>query len=174
ANADWLTELAQIAMAKNIGAVGPKVLNRQDAVVGTGLIVGTKEIVSIAHDGFHRYAGGNIGRNVLTSNFSAVSILCLATRREIFESVTGFDAENFPGQFFDADLCLRLRERDLRIVLDPHSMLETRSGEEADSPSQSTKAEAERFRRRWSTYFEGDPFYNPNFSRRDGRFRLKT
>jgi O-antigen biosynthesis protein len=117
-----------------------------------------------AHHGFWREAVGNMYRNRQIGNFSAVSISCLAIRRELFESVGGFEE----GVLLDVDLCLRLRKRGLRIVMLPHVEL-IRRGARADD--QFDRDELAEFRKRWPEYIERDPFCNPNL-KRDGSFEI--
>jgi N-acetylglucosaminyl-diphospho-decaprenol L-rhamnosyltransferase len=47
---------------------------------------------------------------------------CLAIKREVFESVGGFDEGFFPVWFEDVDLCRRLRARGSRIVYCPRAL----------------------------------------------------
>ena len=51
-------------------------------------------------------------------NTSAVTGACMMSRREVFESLEGFD-ESLPVAFNDIDYCLRVREKDLLVIYTP-------------------------------------------------------
>ncbi len=120
---DWLKEMTSFAFQKEIGAVGAKILYADNTILHGGLIVGAGDSVGIAHHHTPREEGGYFFRARLVNNFSAVSVSCLAARREVFQAVGGFDAENYSNNLFDADFCLRLREKNYRIVFTPYAEL---------------------------------------------------
>ncbi len=170
---DWLKELVNFATEKEIGVVGAKILYANESVLHGGLIIGTSGAVGIAHHHLPRTENGNFVRAQVTGNFSAVSVACFATRREIFESVGGFGSVDFPNKLFDADFCLKLRERDYRIVFTPYAELikidtKRRSSLEEDT----TAEEKKRFVEKWHQVIKRDPFYNPNLSKKDASFSI--
>lgn len=171
---DWLRELVSFVIQDEIGAVGARIIDSEKTVLQSGLIVGTKETVSAAHRGFLIEKLGNMGRNMLTGNFSAVSISCLCVKRDLFEESGGFDFQNLPKRFFDADLCLKLREKDLRIVFTPYAeMIKIDKQKQLNFEQHLTAEETEFFTKRWQKICENDPFYNPNLSKKDGRFSIE-
>jgi GT2 family glycosyltransferase len=109
-------------------------------------------------------------RNDVIGNFSAVSKGSLAVRRRDLESEGGFDEQELPNALFAADLCLKLLRRGLRIVLTPYADLMHTGANTVSSP---TDTELGCFKKRWPRHFAADPFYNPNLSRRDGRFEIE-
>ena len=170
---DWLAELADFACQSEIGAVGGKVVDLNDRVLHGGMVIGVSDIAGTAHKGFNRNDDGNLVRNRVIGNYSAVSASCMMIRREVFEAVGGFDAKNLPNALFDVDLCLRLRELKYRIVFTPYAELK-RAGEKSRVVSQQTPSpeEVSVFRERWQNYANQDPFYNPNFSKKDASFSV--
>lgn len=160
---DWLRELAGAAIQPGIGAVGGKIVDESGRTIGGGIVFGGPAAVRPAHAGFPDDAPGNMCRNRVISNYSAVSIDCLMIRRGAFDEVGGFDENDFPTSFFDADLCLRLRDRGLRIVHTPYAEL---TGTAWIRPRE--ESELADFRKRWSAVIDRDPFYNPHL-RPDGR-----
>jgi hypothetical protein len=167
---DWMLELVSFASHEEIGTVGGKILDRDQNVFAGGVIIGAGDGVAPAHRGFPRDVAGNMGRNQVTGNFSAVSEYCMAVSRDDFQAAGGFDADNFPDALFAADLCLKLRAKGKRIVLTPYAEMVAATAIFETKP---TNSEAETFRKKWPQYFAADPFYNPNLSKRDGTFSIK-
>lgn len=173
--ADWLNELISFAIQKEIGAVGAKILDADETILHAGLIFGDRQkLVCAGRRGRDKNGGDDLGRAHLINNFSAVSISCLAVRRKVFEQTGGFDAQNFPDKFFDADFCLRLRQKNYRIVYTPYAELmkidEKRRLNFEKNPIAGEKA---RFVRKWRKVVERDPFYNPNLSKKNASFSIK-
>lgn len=171
----WLTEMVGFAHQTAIGAVGAKLLYANETILHGGLIFGADGLVGIAHRRFPRDEDGNFTRAQLVNNFSAVSISCLAVRREVFELVGGFDAENFPNKLYDADFCLRLsREKNYRIVFTPYAeLVKTDQKKRLNLEKNPTAAEKNNFVRKWRETVERDPFYNPNLSKKDASFSIE-
>jgi GT2 family glycosyltransferase len=97
----------------------------------------------------------------------------MAVRRELFDEAGGFDAEHLPNSLFDADFCLRLREKGLRNVFTPYAVL-IRTGSESRTNKEKGAAdsELEYFKNRWRSIIRNDPFYNPNLSKKNASFSI--
>ena len=168
---NWLAELVSFALQTEIGAVGGKILARDETIAGGGFILGFDDLLGIANRNLPRDADEGLYRTRVVSNFSAVSARCLAVRRAGFEALRGFDAEHFPDSLFDADFCLRLGEQNLRIVLTPYAdLIET--GKPASTITVSAQ-EKEFFKQKWRREILGDHFYNPNLSLTGETFTIK-
>ncbi len=169
---DWLKELASFAAQKEIGAVGGKILDENETISGGAFIFGFDDLPGTAFDGLPRETDENLYRARVINNFSALSAQCLAMRREIFDEIGGFDAENFPNALFDADLCLKLREKNRRIVFTPYA--ELRQTEKRGLQPKPDAKEKDFFRQKWRKTLEKDPFYNPNLSLEGETFTIKV
>lgn len=172
-NSGWLKELAGFARQEEIGAVGARIFYQDETIRHAGVILGVNDLIGFANRGLDKNSAVNFERTQLVSNFSAVSGV-LATRREVFESLKGFDAEHFPEGLFDVDFCLRLREKNLRVVLTPYAEFLQNSNSATETIlNQKEAIETENFRKRWKNLIENDPFYNPNLSLKNGRFQIE-
>ncbi|MCL6563834.1 MAG: glycosyltransferase family 2 protein [Firmicutes bacterium] len=181
-SSEWLRELVSHAVRPEVGVVGAKLLYPDDTVQHGGVCLGAGAAPEYAVAGhlFHKLKKdepGYFGRALLTHNVSAVTGACMAFRRDIFESVGGFDEEWLPVAFNDVDFCLKVRERGFLIVFTPFAELyhfESASRGRDDSP-----VKISRFHRevavmlaRWGSTLRNDPYYNPNLDLVRGDFSL--
>lgn len=180
----WLRELVSHAIRPDVGAVGARLLYGDGSVQHAGVVLGVG-----THAGGPGVAGhfghgaapddvGYFGQLMLTREVSAVTGACLALRREVYLRAGGLDEINLPISFNDVDLCLRIRALGLRNLWTPFAELyhlESVSRGSDASPEQIARAarEAGYMRTRWGQVLDNDPFYNPNFDRRDHLFRLR-
>lgn len=163
-----VAELASFAMLPEMGAVGGRILKNRFAVEQTGLVLDHDLCPRKAFAGYARIAPGHMFRNRQIGNFSAVSISCMAIRRELFDEIGGFDTSRDLDGFFDVDLCLRLWEMGKRIVVLPHVEFVRRGF----LPGRELTPEAlAACQKKWPRYTERDPFCSPNLTR-DGRFDI--
>lgn len=167
---DWLKELVSFAIQKEIGAVGAKLLYKNETILHGGLLIGINDSVGIAHHNLPRDKNGYLMRAQIINNFSAVSVSCLAMRHELF---TEFDAENFPNKFFDVDLCLKLLSQGFRNVFAPYAeLMQIDERRILNVQKKGSEKELVIFRQKWSDLCEKDPFYNPNLSKESEVFAI--
>jgi len=74
----WVEELTGFAMQIGVGAVGAKIIDHHTRVIDGALIIGGEERVSVAHHGYYSEEPGSMVRNMVTGNFSAVSLAFMA------------------------------------------------------------------------------------------------
>jgi GT2 family glycosyltransferase len=101
-----------------------------------------------------------------------VTAACLATRRNVFFEVGGFNGENLPISFNDVDFCLRIRERGYLIVWTPLAQLYHHAAGSRDSDLLPHRyrdflRENDYMRSRWGHILDRDPYFNPNLSLQD-------
>ncbi|MCE9672708.1 glycosyltransferase [Myxococcus stipitatus] len=161
----WLEELVSQVQRPEVGAVGCKLLFPEGTVQHAGAVVG---ITGMAGHPFWRMPDGPIstpfGHTGWTRNWLSVTSACVIFRRDVFESLKGFD-ERFQVCGSDVDIGLRLNQRGLRVVYTPHARL-------IHHESASRRADAVPESDYWWSYVayrpylgpRGDPFFNPNLS----------
>ncbi len=169
--ADWMEELLMYAQREDVGAVGAKLYHPDETICHAGLVLGlgTGHTVGNIFAGQHCRSLGYMGRLCYAQDISAVSGACLMVKRECFTEAGDFD-ESFAHSLYDADFCLRLREKGLLNIFTPFAELYIRGAEygvEATDTNgkEQYAGEAARFRERWADILAaGDPYYNLNFS----------
>jgi GT2 family glycosyltransferase len=161
----WLDELVGQAQRPEVGAVGAKLLFPEGTVQHAGVVVG---ITGFAGHPFWRLPDGPIstpfGHTEWTRNWLSVTSACVILRRQVFESLGGFD-ERFQVCGSDVELGLRLHARGLRVVSTAFARL-------IHHESASRRTDAIPEADYWLSFAayrpwlggRGDPFYNPNLS----------
>jgi len=117
---------------------------------------------------------GHIGRGAITAphwpwlqmtrDVAAVTGACLAIGTSLFRELGGFAAE-FPINYNDIDLCLRVRKAGYRVVCDTGAVLRHY---ECQTRRRGivTLRERESWYDRWGELIEaGDPFYSPHLTK---------
>lgn len=174
---DWLDEMVSHLVQSDVGVVGAKLYYSDGRIQHAGDVVGVGGVASHLHAYLPMDDPGYMGRAVHTQDLSAVTAACMLTKRELFISLGGLDAEHFPVEFNDVDYCLRVRDRGQRVVFTPYAALyhyesASRKVEAEKSKSHRIRQEERHFCRRWKRVLSRDPFYNPNLSRVRADFSL--
>lgn len=167
-------------MREDIGAVGAKLYYDDETIQHAGVVVGVNGVAAHAFSGMNRAELGYMARAVVCQNYSAVTAACMMVKSSLYRELGGLDAENFAVAFNDIDFCLRVGKAGYRIVFDAetelyHSESKSRGYEDTPEKMERFSREIDRFLARWSAFIaEGDPCYNPNFSRDNALFVLDT
>lgn len=167
---DWLTAMAEHVQRTEVGAVGARLIRRDETIQHAGVVLGVRGMVKHAFYGFPAEDPGVCRQLQVTRNYSAVTAACLLTRREVFQEVGGFDEEHLPVIFNDVDLCLKMRQAGYLIVYTPFAKLY--HDESASRRASVEPTEAKVLLERWPDLVARDPFYNPNLSREHADFSL--
>lgn len=160
----WLDELVGQAQRPEVGAVGAKLLFPDGSIQHAGVVVG---ITGFAGHPFWRLPDTRhwtpFGHADWTRNYLSVTSACVMLRRDVFESLGGYD-ERFIVCGSDVDLGLRVVERGLRVVYTPHARL-------VHHESASRRMDGLPENDFWRSFVAyrpwlrgGDPFYNPNLT----------
>lgn len=156
--ADWLERLVLWLGLPEVGAVGCVLEYADGRIQHAG-------VASRSGGPFHRYAGFSAGHRGyleslgVTVNTLAATGACLAMSRENFEAVGGFATE-FPLNFNDVDLCLKLVAAGLHVMIDPRVRII--HYETSTRPKLVEAWEVEAMWARWGWHLENDPWDNPN------------
>lgn len=162
-DSEWLSAMLELSQRPQVGAVGAKLFYPDGRVQHLGIVVGINGTAAQVFRGAPPDHPGYFGGAFAVRECAAVTGACLMTRRDVFETLAGFD-EAFAVNFNDVDYCLRAREKGFRVMFTPYARLihhEFATREREDRPP-----EADRFRRRWVEPAWQDPYYNPNLSLR--------
>jgi GT2 family glycosyltransferase len=116
---NWLSALVKSFDEANVGAAGPKMVYPSGMLQEAGALLNrdaTSHLIGLTDDpSLPRY---NYPREV-----DYCSGACLMVERERFWEVGGFSDEFAPAYCEDAELCLKLRTRGLRIIYNPASVI---------------------------------------------------
>jgi O-antigen biosynthesis protein len=165
---DWIERMLMYSSVEQIGAVGARLLWEDGRLQHVGVVF-EDGLPGHLYHGFSAKFPGYAENVVVPQNYLAVTAACMMTRRDAFEVVGGFNQE-LPVNYNDADYCLKLRSRGLRVVYDPDTVL---YHFESSSRSGVVEGEeAEKLLARWQPVTEADPFSNPNL--RGGIPRLRS
>lgn len=160
----WLNALIAWTLDASIGAVGAKLLYPDGRLQHAGLVLGLKGRSGHVEMGVAGEAKGYLGRLATPHEVSAVTGACLAVEQAKFHAVGGFDADHFPIELNDVDLCLRLGQRGWRTLLVPDSVLihhESATRGQTRRSEERYPREHDAFARRWGPVTGSDPYFHP-------------
>lgn len=161
----WLEQMAAtFELDDRIGAVGALLRYPEGDIQHAGVVLNAKRLCQHAHYNWPAGSLGYQGRIQRLQEFSAVTAALMLVRRDAFEAVGGFD-EQFPDDYNDIDLCLRLRRAGFAIVYQPH--VQATHWEGRTRTAKETAKDA--FIARWQHAFPCDPFYHPHLAATDFR-----
>ncbi len=175
---DWIDAMVEQAQRSPIGAVGALLLYPDNSIQHAGVVLGIGDVAGHGHKHFPNTSQGYFCQVKTVNNFSSVTGACLMCRREVFESVGGFD-EQLSVAYNDVDLCLKMVEKGYRNVYLPHVVLyhhESKSrGAYEDSPEKLLRLskEAEYIQSKWKEIIERDPCYSPHLARDNEDYSIK-
>ena len=166
---NWLTEMVSIAIRKEVGCVGAKLLYPDGTLQHAGVILGLGGYAAHSHRGLAGDASGYFCRAQLRQQLSAVTGACLLIKRDVFDEAGGLD-EAFQVAYNDVDFCLRVQALGYQNIYTPFASLihhESKTRGEDTSIEKTTRFDQEKalLLERWSGVINNDPFYNLNLTR---------
>lgn len=112
---DWLHKLVPLAARADVGAVGCLLRYPDGRIQHAGIEL--DEFAIASHIGQREDASALAGYRPYAT--AALTAACLLMRRELFQRFGGFNAERLAIAYHDVDLCLRLGEKGLPVLLHP-------------------------------------------------------
>lgn len=160
----WLDRMVGQAQRPDVGAVGARLLYPTGHVQHVGVLC-HKGICGHVHKGAQPGAVGNWGLAVLTHQSTAVTGAVMLCRREVFETVGGFD-ESYAHNYNDVLFCLAARKRGLVNVVECGAELIHYEGATRITPMspEGLKILQADNARLAPHVAEADPYWNPNFA----------
>lgn len=176
---DWLNELVSHASRPEVGVVGAKLLYPDDHIQHAGIILGIDGVAKHAFRFLYKDDFGHVHRANLISQWSAVTGACMATRRQLWETLGGLDENNLSTAYNDVDYCIRAREEGHTVLLTPYALLRhkesaTRGFDQTSEQLALHHTEAAYMYNRWPKEIWKDPYYNPNFAKTRNDFEYVT
>lgn len=166
-HSDWLEAMVEQAQRPSIGAVGALLLYPDKSIQHAGVVVdrdgGIHHIYKLFPEENYKYI-----RDVRAiKNYIAVTGACLMCRREVFESVGGFE-EDLAVALNDIDLCLKFVDKGYFNIYLPHVALyhhESKSRGAEDTPEKMERYKREKLylMNKWQKFFNNDPCHSYNF-----------
>jgi|GEM_PF-1718817 len=119
----WLEMLIKaIEKDKKIGVVGSKLLFPDGTIQHAGVAIAQNAPCPLSPFHLYHRSHADLPEALKSRDYQVVTGACLLIRRELFFSINGYDT-NYINGFEDVDLCFKVRERGLRVVYSPESVL---------------------------------------------------
>lgn len=127
-NADWMQRMMDVLAMPGVGAVSPVILNACDAIEYAGAATAISSRFGLSgpllygqkfYDNFFHY----LLSPWVMREFSILSDICIAVKRETFDQIGGFDSKNTPNFKYNNAFSFSLQERGYRCVYNPHGIL---------------------------------------------------
>lgn len=165
---DWLGEMISLAIRKEIGCVGAKLLYPDGRIQHGGVILGIGGVAGHSHLYKDGSDSGYFQKMDLVHEVSAVTAACLVVRKDVYLEVGGLD-DSLKVAFNDVDFCLKVRKAGYTNLFTPFATLyhhESISRGYEDTPEKQKRFnhEVEIMQGRWEGALTSDPFYNSNFN----------
>lgn len=173
--AQWLEELVRTCLQEDVAAASPRLIapgtskiQNAGSVLGLGGLYGSpyQDLANLGDPGYLDCL--QVARDV-----SILPAACMLVRTANYLAVSGMDDSSLGNYFAEADLCLKLRKQNQRLIYQPLSTLVDGGSRPLDIAGdfaphlheELAKAKAtETFTNRWLTNATVDPFWNPNLS----------
>jgi GT2 family glycosyltransferase len=167
-SSDWIEAMLGPALRRDVGCVGAKLLYPDDTIQHVGVVFPRGDADHLCRllprNSLHWF-----GFPQVTKEVSAVTGACLLLSRSVFDNLGGFD-ENYPVAYNDIDLCLRVWELGLAVVMQPRAELyhyeSSTRGYDLTNSAKRTRlmVESGKMRQRWGKiYGSGDIRYSTRF-----------
>ncbi len=165
----WLDRLVMYCMQDDIAAVGGRWIDSCGMLEEAGYLIGIgADGIALPVEHKNSYSTlGYMGRMYYTHNVSALSLWGMMTEKDVFLAEGGFDQRLTDSYYMGIDYCLKQREKNLQVVLEPY-ILNTMYGNAFSNGMREKDMAC--MQQKWEAVLRaGDPYYNRNFAA-DGSF----
>ncbi|CAG4931992.1 glycosyltransferase family 2 protein [Acidithrix sp. C25] len=166
---EWLTKMVGLALREDVGVVGARLLYPDRTLQHCGIYLGIGEALSAQGEGVRDFV--SISQCVATHEVSAVTGAALLISRSLWMQVGGMDEIHLGVSYNDVDLCMKVRDVGLRVMVEVGAVLihhesKTRGLDGLD-PKKIRRNASERayMLARWDCLMEDDRFYSPLYSK---------
>ena len=173
-----IKEMLGVCQQADVGIVGALLYFPDDTIQHAGVAIGLQGLANHLFSGMRDVKETYLSQASFAHDVSAVTAACLMISKNLYNELDGFD-ERLTVAFNDVDLCLRVREKGLKIIYTPYAQFyhyESKSRGQEDSIKKQRREEGEvqLCGSKHEKYLADlDPFYNRNHTRiyMDGSFR---
>ena len=175
----WLKNLVRQVCREDVGIAGAVLLFSNSTIQHAGVHPNVNGLMGHGHKHWQGDSPGYFGRLKIPHQVAAVTGACLAVKKPVWEKVGGLDEVDLAVAYNDIDLCFKVRDTGLKIILDPRIRLlhhESASRGFDDNPEGKARLTKEQdvMLSRWKDKMFLDPAYNPNLSFENASFRLSV
>lgn len=177
---DWLETMLGNCQREDVGIVGAKLLYKDLKVQHAGVVLGMTGVAGHVNLGANLEEPGYMSRNVIIQNYSAVTGAMMMISKKDFLDVGGLD-EEFPIAYNDIDLCLKIREKNKLVVMNPYAQAyhyesKTRGYDNKEKEKiRRLEEESAKLKEKWKEVFEKeDPYFNKNFRHDTVKMKIKV
>ncbi len=176
-DAGWLKELVAQVSRPEIGIAGALLLFGDGTIQHAGIHPGVGGLMGHGHKHLPGDDSGYFSRLKAVHEVAAVTGACLAIEKATWCDLSGLDEENLAVAYNDVDLCLKVRQKNLKVIFTPFSKVfhhESVSRGIDDAPERNARLQSEIqvMQERWGDMLNDDPAYSPNLSSDGGGFSL--
>ncbi len=118
----WLEALCAQALRPEVGVAGARLLYPDRRLQHCGVVVGLTGAAGHPLVGLGPNGEGYLHMATVARECAAVTGACLASRRNVFERLGGFD-ESLGVDLNDVDYCLRAGQQGYRVIYEPSAEL---------------------------------------------------
>lgn len=166
----WLNDMVALAMRPKVGAVGAKLVYIDNTIQHAGIIFSTKQ--DPGQSSLHlwqklpMFSAAQAGQSCLTRPVAAVTGACMVIRASTYRDIGGMDADQFPLDYSDVDLCLRLHTAGYRNIVCAQALLRHYEGATKKAIKASTHEIMVNAEKRLLAKHADfvDPYANPNLA----------
>jgi len=176
-DAGWLKELVAQVSRPEIGIAGALLLFGDGTIQHAGIHPGVGGLMGHGHKHLPGDDSGYFSRLKAVHEVAAVTGACLAIEKATWCDLSGLDEENLAVAYNDVDLCLKVRQKNLKVIFTPFSKVfhhESVSRGIDDTPERNARLQSEIqvMQERWGDMLNDDPAYSSNLSFDGGGFSL--